>query len=46
MVIGYCMHCHKKVEVKDVVKSKTKRGTTMNRGKCPDCGTTVCVVSK
>lgn len=40
------MRCKKKVEMTNVVSSKTKRGTTMNRGKCPHCGTTVCVVTK
>ena len=43
---GYCMKCKKKVEMKNAVSSKTKRGTTMNKGKCPKCGTTVCAVSK
>jgi hypothetical protein len=46
MVSGFCMHCKKKVEMKDVKSSKTKRGTTMNKGKCPKCGTTVCCISK
>lgn len=46
MTTGYCMHCKKKVEMKNVVSHKTKRGTTMNQGKCSICGTNVCVVSK
>lgn len=43
---GYCMHCKKKVEMQNVVSTKTKRGITLNKGKCPHCKTTVCVMSK
>ena len=43
---GYCMKCKKKVEMEILEVSKTKRGSTLNKGKCPDCGTTVCVMSK
>jgi hypothetical protein len=43
---GYCMKEKKKVEMIKVVSSKTKRGTTMNKGICPNCGTKVCVMSK
>jgi hypothetical protein len=43
---GFCMKCKKKVEMDKVVSSKTKRGTTMNKGKCPICGTVVCCISK
>ncbi len=43
---GYCMKCKAKREMLDVKKSKTKRGTTMNKGKCKKCGTTVCCISK
>lgn len=39
---GYCVKCRKKVEIKNPVKSKTKKGTVMHKGKCPACGTTVC----
>lgn len=42
---GYCMKCKKKVNMKVDSATKTKRGTTLNRGKC-SCGTTVCVMSK
>ncbi len=42
MVEGYCMKCKKKVQMKDVKMTKTKRGTAMAKGKCPNCGTTVC----
>jgi len=39
---GYCLKCKKKVEMKDAVKTKTKRNTIMYKGKCPECDTTVC----
>ena len=42
MVKGYCVKCKKKVEMKNPVASKTKKGVTMNKGKCPVCDTTVC----
>jgi hypothetical protein len=43
---GYCMKEKKMVEMKDVSSHKTKKGTTMNKGKCSHCGTTVCAISK
>ena len=42
MVEAYCVKCKKKCEMKDPVETKTKKGTKMMKGKCPDCGTTVC----
>ena len=42
MVEAYCMKCKKKVTMKDIVATKTKRGTPMSKGKCPFCNTTVC----
>ena len=39
---GYCVKCKKKVTMKDPKESLTKRGTKIAKGKCPDCGTTVC----
>jgi len=42
MVIGYCMKCKKKMEMKKTTKSKTKRGTPMTRGICSKCGTKMC----
>jgi len=41
-VEGWCCRCKKKVEMENPVESKTKKGTTMYKGKCPECGTTVC----
>lgn len=42
MTEAYCVKCKKKVTMKDGKETKTKRGTKMMKGKCPDCGTTVC----
>ncbi len=42
MVEAYCVKCKAKVQMKDGKETKTARGTTMMKGKCPKCGTTVC----
>ena len=42
MVEAYCVKCKKTVEMRDGKETKTKRGTTMMKGKCPTCSTTVC----
>ncbi|KHO54332.1 MAG: hypothetical protein QT10_C0017G0027 [archaeon GW2011_AR19] len=42
MTEAYCVKCKKKVQMKDGKESKTKKGTTIAKGKCPACGTTVC----
>ena len=43
MVDGYCVKCKaKKTNIKDPVMSKTSKGGFIAKGKCPDCGTTVC----
>jgi len=39
---AYCMKCRKKVQMVDEVKSTTKRGTNMTKGKCSTCGTNIC----
>ena len=39
---GYCVKCKKKVEMLNPKESKTKRGTKIAKGKCPNCGITVC----
>jgi hypothetical protein len=41
-VVGYCMKCKKKVSMVDIKVSKTKKGVTMRKGKCPKCSTVVC----
>ena len=43
--IGYCMKCKKKVEI-TIDEVKPTKYAHMNKGKCPKCGTTVCVMSK
>ena len=42
MVEGRCMKCKKQVEMKDPQETATSRGVKMFKGKCPECGTTVC----
>ncbi|MCK9430222.1 MAG: DUF5679 domain-containing protein [Candidatus Omnitrophica bacterium] len=42
MTEAYCVKCKKKVEIKDGVKTKTKKGVPMLKGKCPNCNTKVC----
>lgn len=39
---GYCVKCKEKKEIKEPVEGKTKNGKPIYKGKCPDCGTTVC----
>ena len=45
-----CMGCRQKdkdnakKEMKDIAISKTSRGGFMAKGKCPDCGTTMCAM--
>lgn len=41
---GFCMKCRKKMEMKDLVKTKTKKGTPMTRGICSACKTKMCVI--
>lgn len=44
---GYCVKCKAKKELTDPAINKTKRGGFMAKGKCPDCGTTMCrIMSK
>ena len=45
MVEAYCVKCKKKGQkMKDPVVGKTARGGFMAKGKCPDCGTTMCAM--
>lgn len=46
MVTAWCMKCRKKTEIKNPVKSKTKRGTPMTKGVCSECGTNVCRIGE
>ena len=41
---GYCVNCKAKKVMIDPVESVTKNGKPITKGKCPDCGTTVCVI--
>ena len=41
-----CMHCKKKVEVKNPKTSKTKGGAKIAKGKCPKCDGKVSVFTK
>jgi len=39
---GRCMKCKKQVEIQEGVENITKNKMRMLKGKCPECGTTVC----
>ena len=45
---GYCVKCGRQdktkgmVEIQDPQKTTTSKGKAMLKGKCPNCGTTVC----
>lgn len=41
---GYYVKCKNKVEMKDPAETTTKNGKPIMKGKCPDCGTTVCKI--
>jgi len=43
--IGWCCKCKKKVEIKEGLKVKAKRGF-MLKGKCPFCNIAVCRILK
>ncbi|MBU2104916.1 MAG: hypothetical protein KKF67_04065 [Nanoarchaeota archaeon] len=45
MVEAYCVKCKKKGQkMKDSAITQTARGGFMAKGKCPDCGTTMCAM--
>jgi len=45
MVEAYCVKCKAKGRVmKDAVISQTPKGGFMAKGKCPECGTTMCAM--
>ena len=45
MVQAYCVKCKKKGQtMQGPAISKTARGGFMAKGKCPECGTTICAV--
>ena len=39
---AYCVKCKAKKEMKDAAVNQTPKGGFMAKGKCPDCGTTMC----
>ena len=39
---AYCVKCKAKKIMKDPVEGVTKNGKPITKGKCPDCGTTIC----
>jgi len=42
MIEAYCVRCRKKVSMESPKKTKTKKGTPMTKGVCPECGTIIC----
>ena len=39
---AYCMKCKAKKVMADPTEGTTKNGKPIVKGKCPDCGTTIC----
>ena len=39
---AYCVKCKAKKVMQNPEESTTKNGKPMTKGKCPDCGTTMC----
>ena len=39
---AYCVKCKAKKEMQDPVEGVTKNGKPITKGKCPDCGNTIC----
>ena len=39
---AYCMKCKAKKVMEKMVEGTTKNGKPIVKGKCPDCGTTIC----
>ncbi len=45
MITAYCVKCKKKGQkMVDPKMNMTSRGGFMAKGKCPDCGTTMCAM--
>ena len=44
MMEAYCMKCRKKVSSEVKEENPTKRGTILQKGECPECGTTICKI--
>ena len=43
---AYCVKCKAKREMVDPVEGATKNGRPITKGKCPECGTTMCRIGK
>ena len=43
---AWCCRCKKKVEMQDIEITKTSKGVEMRKGKCPECGITVCRIGR
>lgn len=39
---AYCVKCREKKEMVDPQEGFTRNGKPIAKGKCPDCGTTIC----
>ncbi len=39
---AYCVKCKAKKIMQDPVEGTTTNGKPITKGKCPDCGTTIC----
>ncbi len=46
MVIGYCVKCRDKREIKGVKPTTLKNGKPAMRGTCPTCSTTIFRIGK
>ena len=44
-IIGYCMRCKAKREMKNTKLSATKKKTLMIKGICSKCGTKMCKIT-
>lgn len=42
MVVGFCVKCKKKREMKSLTHTKTSRGVPMIKGICTQCNTKMC----
>jgi len=45
-ITAWCMKCKKKVDMKNPIVNKTKRGTPMTKGICSICSTNICKLGK
>ena len=43
---AYCVKCRKKIDIKNPIVGKTKRGVPITKGVCKICGTNVSAFGK